>query len=672
MKTETILNTLILSLSVSTVLITLISYLIYKMKQFPKSTKETKEATKKEGTFFRRYIPGEIITQEEISELIVPKKSKFSRYNTLPYYFALLAGVIFTSLFFKDFFTGAVENWKRSTQIDKIHQLRDQQLLKLYDLEIGKTAFTINETIPENFRHFVKEKANSLRNNKIIILSWANNKKLNATHLDNSLEGWSAFLSRYQIPFETLDTITDMSADIYIVPQAISMSAIQKTYLESLMKEGKGILFTGPCGIVDGTGEKVAKSWCEEKLQIRFIPQETVGASNPTLFSDRRNPGWMIPPGFLMYWVPEDESYMATSDDELKISAYEATFNGKIFRKNDAFSVRSLFRPFGNSKIGWLALEPHGIGGKTEQEIFYGESALIDSLSWIGKNPHVELSNWKAGYDHAMVISVDSESEIEGSYEIWKILNATKTPGTFFVVSDQLKNDDRLTKIKSPFFDLGSHSLDHSIMTGKKIDFQFNNIQDSRLALEEKFGRPVKGFHPPEERFNEDTINVSIQNRFDYFVGDQRFFRMGPLFLNLDLVYVPRVFKDDVLIKKNRALVSNEEVISALNEDLDEARLFGGLYYFNTHSQIFGKGYYLDVLKEFLSQKYKGNLWKTTFRELTTWWKDRSRLKIDIRPEKVIVRTTGKEEIKDVVLFISGKPHKMTVPAGEKGVEVKL
>lgn len=56
------------------------------------------------------------------------------------------------------------------------------------------------------------------------------------------------------------------------------------------------------------------------------------------------------------------------------------------------------------------------------------------------------------------------------------------TPGTFFVVSEQLKNDDRLTEIKSPLLDIGSHSLEHSIMTSKKIDAQRPVVERSRFS----------------------------------------------------------------------------------------------------------------------------------------------------------------------------------------------
>lgn len=653
-------------------MITLISYLIYKMRQFPKASKEMKAATKKEGTFFRRHIPGDEVSEDEIPALPEVQRSRLSKLNTLPNYFAVLAVVVFTSLLFKETFTEMIDSWKRTSQIDKIRGLKNKNLLKMYDLDVSRKSEALTEVIPENFKLFLREKVNVLKDQRIIILSWDNNRKLNSVHHETALNGWTAFLKRHELPFSVVSSLDDFSGDIYIVPQAKSFSKDQEAFLSSLLDQKKGVLLTGPCGVLSADGGRSDQGWCEEQLRLKFIPHDEKAPSKPTIFAERRNPGWMLPPGLLVSWLPEDESFTATSALPNDASAFEASFNGKLNKVNGVYAVRSLFRTLKEAHVGWLAIEPHGIGGKTGHELFYGESAIVDALSWLSQRPQIEVSMWKGGRTFGMVMSVDSESEIEGAHAIWKIFEETKTPGTFFVVSDQLKNDDRLTKIQSPLFDLGSHSLDHANMTARKLDAQFNNIQESRLVLEEKFGRAVKGFHPPEERFNEDTINVVTQNNFGYFVGDQRFFRMSPLFLSPSLVYVPRVFKDDILIKKNPRLASNDDVLLAMNEDLEEAKLLGGIYYFNSHSQVFGRGFYLEVLEDFLKQDFSRDLWKTTFGELAEWWSQRAALRLQIRGEKLIVKNTGDRTIDDVVIYVAGEPVSVSVPAGEKGIELPL
>lgn len=628
-------------MSVSTVIITLISYLIYKMKQFPKNVKETREATKKEGVFFRRHVPGLPDLPEADAEAATP--SRFAKYNTLPNYFALLAFVIFLSLAFKDVFINTVDKWKRTSEIQKIHNLKDKKLLSLYDLEFARPSQKLKEIIPENTKALLYQKLAQLKNNKIVIVNWHNDQ-----HVSSSLKGWTSFLTRSDLPFVQSGGHDITDGDIYIFLHAKTFNEEQKAYLDSLVSAGKSMLFVGPCGVLN------KQNWCEQNLKLSFHSKKPDEFSKPTIFASRRNPGWLLPPGLVLPWSPQDESYYVTSDSQKEAAAYEATFKGRIPDVDGKYPIRAAFLKNGNSKLGWLAIEPQGIAGKEEAEVFYGESALIESLSWLGNGLHLEISPWKNGEPSGFVVSVDSESMIEGAFELWKVLERTSTPATFFVVSDQMKIDDRLTKINSPLFDIGSHSMDHSIMTTKKLDGQFNNIQDSRLMLEEKFGVPVKGFHPPEERFNEDTINAVLQNRMDYFVGDQRFARLAPLFLNSQLVYFPRLMTDDILIKRDRSLVSDEDILKVLNDDFAFSSLLGGMYYLNVHSQIFGQGFYVDVMRKFLEQKFE-NVWKTTFGEMTARCRDYSNIRPVIKDKSVDLINESNRYIKDLVIFINGE-----------------
>lgn len=654
MKTETILNTLILSLSVSTVLITLISYLIYKMKQFPKHNVENKEATKIEGTFFRRHIPG--ILPDLPSEEVQSTPSKFAKYNTLPNYFGILAAIIFFSLAFKDVFVNVIDKWKRSSQIERIHALKDKHMLELYEFDAGKRSHVLKEFIPENTKHFLYQKIDQLKKNKIVILSWPHGSGNNLQHLNASVEGWKSFLRRSNINFSVSESSDVSDGDIYIIPHANTLSEDQEKFLDELIAQNKSLLFTGACDVFDVSGEKSKTNWCEQKLQLTFTSKKPDELSKPTIFASRRNPGWLLPPGLILPWSPEDESYVVTSSLQNEASAFESTFKGKIPSEDNKFPIRALFQKKNNTKLGWMALEPHGIAGKAEADVFYGEASLVESLSWLGKGLHIEVAPWKSGSSSGMVVSVDSESYIEGAYEIWEILEKTSTPATFFVVADEMKNDDRLTKISSPLLDFGSHSLDHSIMTTKKLESQFNNIQDSRLYLEEKFSVPIHGFHPPEEKFNEDTINAVLQNRMNYFVGDQRFSRMAPLFLGQNFVYFPRILTDDILIKRDRSLISDEDVLKVLNDDQKFASFLGGMYYLNVHSQVFGRGFYLEVLKKFFEQPHD-NLWKTTFGELTSRYRAYNQVEFQIKDTSVIVTNKSSKAISDFVFYVNGEKN---------------
>ena len=162
MRTENFLNTLILSLSVSTVLITLLSYLIYKLKQFPKSQDQSVQPRKKEGVFFRRHIPGEVVAREnESQKTAVP--SKLARFNTMPWYFGILALIIFCSIFFKDIFGTSYSRWVRKKEVSELEALRASGLLKSYDFDPSIKSESPTEAIPETYRSWVDQKIEHLK-----------------------------------------------------------------------------------------------------------------------------------------------------------------------------------------------------------------------------------------------------------------------------------------------------------------------------------------------------------------------------------------------------------------------------------------------------------------------------------------------------------------------------
>ena len=57
MKIQELIHLAVLALSLATVLITLLTYLLFKIRQMPRSTKEQEQTF--EGRYFRRYMPGQ-------------------------------------------------------------------------------------------------------------------------------------------------------------------------------------------------------------------------------------------------------------------------------------------------------------------------------------------------------------------------------------------------------------------------------------------------------------------------------------------------------------------------------------------------------------------------------------------------------------------------------------
>src|SRR5690349_20555581 len=96
-----IINSLVLALSLATIIITLISYLIYKIKQLPQTFQKQSSQSKMEGVFFRKYNPflsSEVSASETSmsnrSRIWLRIQNKFQKYKTVPVFFGVMSLVI--------------------------------------------------------------------------------------------------------------------------------------------------------------------------------------------------------------------------------------------------------------------------------------------------------------------------------------------------------------------------------------------------------------------------------------------------------------------------------------------------------------------------------------------------------------------------------------------------
>ena len=104
MKTYNLLNLIILTLSISTIIVTFLSFLIFKIRKMQLSDEVKSEFN--EGTYFKKYStdkkePEALRLQEN------QKKYRFVRFRSMPFFFILISLTIFLSLLFQN----NIEKW---------------------------------------------------------------------------------------------------------------------------------------------------------------------------------------------------------------------------------------------------------------------------------------------------------------------------------------------------------------------------------------------------------------------------------------------------------------------------------------------------------------------------------------------------------------------------------
>lgn len=681
MSIHELLNILVLTLSLATVFITLLTYLIHKIRQLPKSDATT-ATIRRDGVYFKRYFgPLDMIaTKPELAQKPAGLLGALSN-RGYRFFFALLCVVIFLSIFFER----NVSQWKH-TRVQRrdaeVYSSRvDMGLMKEYDLNPGRKNPELVESISESQAKRLDGIRESLKARKIIVVQTPQNAAFTGDKSSVAIAAWKKFLDQSGISYASGTAISDAKGfNLLILPQAKVLTALDRANLRDLAAAGIGILATGPAGYVDEKGTVAATAWSSEMWGFTIAKNEDSNSYFPTLFSGGvRAPWWEVPPGFLVNWFPTDNGFQYTSSSTGSM-AYEANYQGRWrSEETDGHFVRAVFGAKERPLLTWLALDPPDNSKLTAPEQHYVSSALFEALRWSAAAPSASIGLWKSGAPNAFVASVDSEDEFSNAVSMLKIFKEEQFPATFFVVSNLLKENSELARQATSKYELASHTDDHGSLEGKTLSQQFEHIQNSRFGIEYFWGHPVYGFRPPEEGFDPVTLNAILQNRLEYIFGDQHFHRFAPVQISDgQLTYFPRSALDDFNLVSKKGVFTERQAVQAMLDDHARIAELGGAYFLSLHTQIYGKPERWGILRNFLKDPSLKSAWKSNFVELQTWWQARQNVELKLVESErgdafqLVILNHNQFAVEDVALNIETHGRVLSLEKTAPGVSVTM
>lgn len=673
MNIHELLNILVLTLSLATVLITLLTFLLHKIRQLPKY-ESTNANIKTEGMFFTRYLGKNTIETSTTPKEAAASSSKRIFRGGYQAFFAILCIVIFFSIFFER----NISQWKRSrSSVRDAEIFKDRAskgLMKEYDLNPNRPNPELTEALSDAQKKKLAQVTNSLKKKSILVVRTAKNISFNHDQSEAAFNTWKKFLDFSGLKYGISSKISDgESMDILILPEAKSLSQSERSDLDRLAQRGVGILATGPVGYLDGTGAQSTKPWGGEVWQLAYIKNEDPKSFFPTLFSAGiRAPWWEVPPGLLLNWHPRDNGFQFTTTAHSAM-AFEANYQGRERRQDTGNTfVRAVFGNKEKLPLVWFAFDPPDMAALGEVDRHYVSSVILESLLWATGTPLAKISVWKSGLPGALVMSVDSEDQFKNAYSLMEIFKKDKIPATFFTVSNLLKAEPELALEASEEYEIASHTDDHAPMKGKALSYQFDHIQNSRFAIEYLTGKKLTGFRPPEEGFDGTTLNAVLQNHIRYIFGDQHFHRFAPVpIAEGRLTYFPRSSLDDFNLISKNGIYTEAQAIQSLYEDHVRIRSLGGAHFLNLHTQIYGKPENWGIIQEFIGKIKSENIWKTNFEEMHSWWQSRDNISVSLIEgsftNEFSLKVVNRNEyaVKDVGVQLSGEWQELSVSQSE-------
>jgi peptidoglycan/xylan/chitin deacetylase (PgdA/CDA1 family) len=638
-------NILLLTLSLATILLTLISYVLYRVRSLPGIGKSP-EQIKMQGAFFSRYLPQgmKVVPQKNaLPTRAEPGKFKLFLKAKLPEnvlgFFAVTVGVIFCCLIFQAYLKKRNPDTapKVATDYSSIYK---KGILKNYQWEPLRGGELLNESIPSAELKNLEAKVDWLKKVKIYLLETSDNHQSNPGATSAALAAWGRFFSKNGLQASATPTVPKLAAnELLILPDAKVLTSAERDQIDAAIKSGASILATGPVGVVNEKGAPYTDDWSSRNFGVKFVAIDAK-ANLPTLFSSRAQVGgpvWEVPPGLLVNVYPADAGFRAVSVQGVT-AARESNFHAQVDTTTN--SSRAQFLNHGNGRAAWLAFDPpETLQGKTMPagspgfEDHHLREAIVSSLAWASRVPLIRISPWKGDLPASIVVSIDSEDKFENVGRYLELFNTLHYPATFFNVSHLLKQAPATYANAPSSIEVASHSEDHSDFEGQTSQTQFDRIQASRFEIEEVTETPVLGFRPPEEKFDETTVEAALQNHLRYFSGNNRFHRFAPVWIaDAKLLYFPRVSMDDFEISHRADLSTEAAVKAALIDDFTRISETGGTYLLSLHTQIFGQENFFRGLTSALKEIGEQSVWKTNYAEVTARFRARADIELTIAP----------------------------------------
>jgi peptidoglycan/xylan/chitin deacetylase (PgdA/CDA1 family) len=279
------------------------------------------------------------------------------------------------------------------------------------------------------------------------------------------------------------------------------------------------------------------------------------------------------------------------------------------------------------------------------------ELLTANGLRWAARLPTAEILTWPQGVRAALLVAQDVESQFPNAAALAALARRKSVPVTFFVVSQIALGYPELADSLNAVGEVGSQTSDHTVLAGLSYTDQRTRLSRSWAEVRGWTGDTTFGLHPPEERFDANTLRAWRETGGSYIVavneartGSPEVFETG----GGEVVLLPRIIKDDYNVFVQESAMRSRRLTDAYLQGLDKTRSLGGLAVVSLRSQIGGQPGRVGVIGEVVdSARASGDWWIAAGRDIASWWSARRQTTvafIEITGDRITFDVTAPED----------------------------
>lgn len=530
MDIKTFFNVLLLALSLATVLVTLVSFILYKLRQLADKN-QIKDPYQLEGLYFTRIAPHLDEKNKKFRDENKIQVKKTNSKMNLGTMFLILVGVIASSLFAQMYFTDIQERRKKIAIAENYRELVDKGLLQRFDyapdFNVDNKKIILEKNQIDTYELMIQQ----LKSKRLILAS--SEKMIMSKEL--AYNAWEQFLSRNQLHFQKMKLNQVQAGDLLILPQVEILNKQEKQSIENFINKGGGVIASGAIATFDGTLEKTDGQWAKEIFHIEFekCPDKN---DYPTQFVRSKPIYFNIPNQYTVVWRKYKKEFCGFYDETVantNISSIEINFDGLprfLDQSKKSMITQSMTSEDLSGRTIWQAFDPPFIDPELQTKVkedrghsFFQDLIILQSLNWLSRGISFQIASWPDGSEKVSALTLAMNADSTRNEKILKMLSKAEMPTTIFIQSKDINLlKEYLFKEKignfeiEPYFNQYNPALSEKI-TVNKIDFK--DIEKNRLDIEEEASQFVHGIYIAPDKLNQSVYLAAILNHLNYILS---------------------------------------------------------------------------------------------------------------------------------------------------------
>ncbi len=499
---KNIFNIILLSLILTTFLITVISYIVFRIRQLA-GTKKAKNLHHLDGVYFSRYAP--VLEDANIAhaqKVDAENLDRISPRTKMILVTVLSFGIVLLLLLFENHFNFRKEILERANSAKVYRDLISRGLLKKRTFDpLGRTVEVGQDLTPLQLSAKQQGLMELSKTPIAILLDSRSRNRANA-------EAWIAFCARLQLKCQLKKDVPNTSSGILIIPEPISFSS---SLFKKLKKFNRVI-------------------WSGESSAKRDSVAELFGLTRKE--GDCLSYASLLEAGIVAGNIPHDEF------SRIKVPYYDSV--------NSSFP----FVAFKGGKV-WVAQAPLRRGGQFIDR--FEDYAFLQILLHAKEGLSLTLlprDSLLSSVSLAIWLDEGKDSEF-----LVDLLEKFNFPVTLISSNNSFPHEFSHLNIEMAL------NGDTLMSTGGSLKTLFEAIEEQRFSFEEGSQRLVDGIWFSKLRPNSDALEALRQNEFQYLVnlGDSSF-EDYPYWKNNLWMFSDADLKDS-LVLKDKTIAQVDEAV---------------------------------------------------------------------------------------------------------------